>query len=97
MGLTAERHPTTQTEADGPRRKRRQAAAAQSPREPATPDEDAWLMADAESDARALLSLSDFLSHRGLRSHGSACQDAIDAISRLQEEVRQLKTAAQQR
>jgi hypothetical protein len=48
---------------------------------------------DAAADAQALVSLSEFLATRGLRRQGSACQDAMEAISRLQEEVRQLKAA----
>jgi abortive infection bacteriophage resistance protein len=63
------------------------------PESPAGAPEEAWAVTDARADAQALVSLSEFLATRGLRRQGSACQDAMDAISRLQEEVRQLRAA----
>jgi mannose-6-phosphate isomerase class I len=93
MGLTAERHAKTPPTREAPRRGSRQAHPAKVLERPEGESEDAWAVADAATDAQALVALSEFLAKRGLRGQGSACQDAMDAISRLQEEVRQLKAA----
>jgi len=96
MGLIAERRAKTPAENETPRRRSRQAGPAKPAERPADAPEEAWAVTDAAADAQALVSLSEFLAKRGLRSQGSACQDAMDAISRLQEEVRQLKAASGQ-
>lgn len=60
-------------------------------------DDDAWAWADSEQDSQALIKLSEFLSDKKLRSNGSSCQDAIDAIVKLEAEVKRLKTALEAR
>ncbi|MGD0092915.1 MAG: hypothetical protein ABSE73_23635 [Planctomycetota bacterium] len=93
MGLIAEGHAKTPATGEASRRRGRQASSAKALERPASAPEEAWAVADAAADAQALVCLSEFLAKRGLRSQGSACQDAMDAISRLQEEVGRLKTA----
>ena len=96
MGLIAERHAKTPLSREAPRRSNHQARPAKPLERPAGAPEEAWAVTDARADAQALVSLSEFLAARGLRRQGSACQDAMDAISRLQEEVRQLRVAPRQ-
>jgi len=50
-----------------------------------------WMDADAAKDAEALIALCEFLHKRGLRTSGSACQDAMNVIVQLEEEARSLK------
>ncbi len=60
-------------------------------------DEVEWIFNDKEEDGQALVKLIDFLEKRGLCTHPSCCESAMQAIENLTREVESLRAKLAER